>query len=212
MAEPENEADPVVARSRLLALLNADEWELSDRAEREAMVEAIMSEQASAMNPRCPECATGHLSARLTTEEFDFNLGEETIKVRAENVPIQQCDSCGIVIRGPAAAKVQHEAICKAAGFFTPSEIRELRDRLGLSQEEFARLAGVGTATISRWERGRLLQNRSSDNLLFLIAERPENRQLLRERLTSRTRSQDLGPTSANGASLAPASQGTQED
>ena len=36
-----------------------------------------------------------------------------------------------------------------------PEEIRELRKKLGLTQEEFARLLGVGYTTINRWENGK---------------------------------------------------------
>lgn len=36
-----------------------------------------------------------------------------------------------------------------------PEEIKELRTRLGLSQQSFAELIGVGIATVNRWEMGR---------------------------------------------------------
>ena len=35
-----------------------------------------------------------------------------------------------------------------------PDEIRELRDKLRLTQAEFAARIGVSSITISRWERG----------------------------------------------------------
>lgn len=38
-----------------------------------------------------------------------------------------------------------------------PPPMRGIRARLGLTQEEFARLLGVAWATVSRWERGRAL-------------------------------------------------------
>jgi putative transcriptional regulator len=36
----------------------------------------------------------------------------------------------------------------------TKDEIRELRERLGLNQEQFGNKIGVHFITISRWERG----------------------------------------------------------
>lgn len=36
----------------------------------------------------------------------------------------------------------------------TSDEIREIRQRLGLSQQTFAERIGVGIATVSRWEQG----------------------------------------------------------
>jgi putative zinc finger/helix-turn-helix YgiT family protein len=74
---------------------------------------------------------------------------------------------------------ISHKAICKVLGLLTPDEIRAVRDRLAMSQVEFSKLTGFGEATISRWERGRLLQNRANDRYLRLLAERPENVQFL---------------------------------
>jgi putative zinc finger/helix-turn-helix YgiT family protein len=120
---------------------------------------------------KCPECGKGQLVFLDRTEEFDFDLGDEMVKVRAENVPVEKCDTCGQVISGPAAAKIRHEAICHAAGLLTPSEIKALRERFGWSQQRLADLAGFGLATVSRWERGRLLQNRSSNKVLQAIRD-----------------------------------------
>jgi transcriptional regulator with XRE-family HTH domain len=50
---------------------------------------------------------------------------------------------------------------------------------LELSQELLARLTGIGVATISRWERGRLLQNRALDNFLRVFFVVPEARRVL---------------------------------
>jgi len=145
-----------------------------------------MSEQDTSSNRRCPDCGKGLLVARQIDETFEFDLGEEKIEVHAKNVPIEQCDHCGIQLSGPEAAKVHHEAVCRAAGFLTPQEIKALRDGLSLSQEKFARLLGLGIATISRMERGRLLPNRSSDNLLYLLAKSKDAQRLLEHRFKAR--------------------------
>src|ERR1700686_5242584 len=108
----------------------------------------------------CPECGRGRLIPFARNEEFDFDLGDEVVKVTAENVPVEKCDKCGEVMSGPAAAKVRHEAICRAAGLLTPSDIRAIREQFGWSQQHLADLTDFGIATVSRWERGRLLQNR----------------------------------------------------
>lgn len=38
---------------------------------------------------------------------------------------------------------------------WTPKAVRNLRDRLGLSQEKMAQHLGVSFATVNRWEGGR---------------------------------------------------------
>jgi putative zinc finger/helix-turn-helix YgiT family protein len=143
---------------------------------------------------QCPECGQGQLVAFTRTEEFDFDLGDETVKVRAENVPLQKCDRCGTIVSGPAAAKVRHEAVCRAAGLLTPTEIKAIRDQFGWSQQYLAQLTDFGVATISRWERGRLLQNRSNNKVLQALGDCPPFREYLEGLLAAKTRRQEPGP------------------
>ena len=46
------------------------------------------------------------------------------------------------------------------------SEIRKLRDKLGLNQAEFAQLVGVHPITVSKWERGEAVPS-AYQNALF---------------------------------------------
>src|ERR1700682_2903552 len=121
------------------------------------------------IGPKCPECERGQLLPFTRDEEFDYDLGEETIKVIARDVPVERCDACGMIASGPAAAKVRHEAVWRAVGLMTPSEITAFRDQFGWSQQYLADLTDFGVATVSRWERGRLLQNRSANKVLQAI-------------------------------------------
>lgn len=163
-----------------------------------------MKEQTASTGRKCPECGEGQLHTLIRTEEFDFDLGDETVRVRAENVPVEKCDKCGEVMSGPAAAKVRHEAVCRAAGLLTPSEIKALREKFGWSQQHLADLTDFGVATVSRWERGRLLQNRSNNKFLQAIRDCPPFREYLEELLASKTRKQQPGPTSDNGTDPVP--------
>src|SRR2546421_10851955 len=101
--------------------------------------------------PKCPECEPGYLVPFTRDEELDYDLGEETIKVIARDVPVERCDVCGMIASGPAAAKVRHEAVCRAVGLLTPSEIKALREQFGWSQQDLAELTDFGVATVSRW-------------------------------------------------------------
>src|SRR2546426_80033 len=109
-----------------------------------------MNEQLSPTGTVCPECGQGQLFEFTRTEEFDFDIGGEVVRVRAENVPLERCDKCGEVMSGPAAAIIQHEAICRAAGLLTPAEIKAIRDKFDWSQQYLADLTNFGVATISR--------------------------------------------------------------
>jgi putative zinc finger/helix-turn-helix YgiT family protein len=120
---------------------------------------------------KCPDCEHGHLVPFTRDEVLHYDLGDESIKVIARDVPVERCDTCGLIASGSAAAKVRHEAICRAVGLLTPSEIRAVRDRFGWSQQYLADLTDFGIATVSRWERGRLLQNRSANKVLQAIRD-----------------------------------------
>ena len=85
---------------------------------------------------------------------------------------------------GPAAARVQHAAVCRALGLLTPEEIQAIRERFGPTQAEFARLTGIGEAIISRWERGRILPNRAMDRYLRLLDHNRANVTLLKSFVT----------------------------
>ncbi len=138
-----------------------------------------MTLSSSPTRMKCPECEHGFLVPFNRDEEFDYDLGDVSIKVVAKDVPVERCDSCGMVASGPAAARVRHEAVCRAAGFLTPAEYKSIREELGWSQQHLADLAGFGVATVSRAERGRLMPNRSYDKVLRAIRDCPAFREYL---------------------------------
>jgi DNA-binding transcriptional regulator YiaG len=57
----------------------------------------------------------------------------------------------------------------------TPTALRQLRRRLGLSQAKFAALVGVASNTVARWERGELGMKPTTARLIQLVtAQRKE--------------------------------------
>ena len=54
--------------------------------------------------------------------------------------------------------------------------VRELRERLGLTQSEFAREVGVEAATVSRWERGVMKPTALAIKMMEALAKRAERR------------------------------------
>lgn len=128
---------------------------------------------------RCAACGKAHVQSRRIRDTFDFNYNDALVRIKATGVPVEVCPACGETYSGPKAAALRHEAICRTLGLLTPHEIRQLRERLRFTQAEFARLTGIGEATISRWERGRLLQNKAMDLYLRLISTVPKSRTFL---------------------------------
>ncbi len=53
----------------------------------------------------------------------------------------------------------------------TPADVKAIRQRLGMTQETFARFLGVSVSTVRNWEQNRR-QPRGAARLLLLIAQR----------------------------------------
>ena len=130
---------------------------------------------------RCPNCGHAPLREETITDRVEYRAdGEESLIVEVHDVSVDVCPKCGERYFGPAAARLQHAAVCRALGLLPPEEIQAIRERLGPTQSEFARLTGIGEATISRWERGRILPNRAMDRYLRLLDSNRANVTLLK--------------------------------
>lgn len=140
----------------------------------------------------CPVCAEGELRSVLRTEHLEYSANGGTLTVEVKNVPVQQCPHCEEVFSGPEAGRMRDDVLRHALGLLSPQEIRSMRERMGLTQAELAKLTGIGEASISRWERGQLIQSKAFDRYLRLLAASRENLKRLRD-----MESQDISLASA---------------
>jgi putative zinc finger/helix-turn-helix YgiT family protein len=147
---------------------------------------------------RCECCSTGQLETRFRKETIEHSAEEGTISIPANRVPVSVCNTCGSVYVTAETARIRHEYICRALGIITPAEIRQIRDRHGLSQAELSRITDFGEASISRWERGRLLPNRSNSRFLKLLLQHPHVVELL-IKLETESRAEVQEPAAAAG-------------
>jgi HTH-type transcriptional regulator/antitoxin MqsA len=97
-----------------------------------------------------------------------------TVSVSAE---FYRCSGCGEerfdleqVDRARTAAA---EALTRAEGLLLPEDIRELRKRLGLTQEAFENSLGLGPKTVVRWESGKVIPSRAAALLLEALRRDP---------------------------------------
>jgi DNA-binding transcriptional regulator YiaG len=152
-------------------------WVLSFHVSVHHKEQGMSAENPTETDARCPTCNVGRLCRQTITDRFEYEADGEKVTVVANGVPVRVCDnpSGGEGLSGPEAARIWHEAICRALRLLTPAEIQGNWKKLGLSEQQFAELTGIGTATLSRWGRGRLLQNRAMDNYLRLVAHSADN-------------------------------------
>lgn len=127
----------------------------------------------------CPSCGGAMKDAVATLK----------LPVNGENVAVPftkhlRCANCGeIVLRLRDAKRLQEDAVSryrKKHGLLSADEIRALRERFKLTQNELAKLLRLGGNTISRWESGRNVQSAAMDILLRLIRDLPGSIDYLR--------------------------------
>lgn len=99
------------------------------------------------------------------------------------------CKNCGDMVFDDSANDQVTDALRRLVGLLPPDRIRSNRESLGLTQRDFANLLGVGESTVSRWETGSQIQQRSLDRLMRLFFAFPE----VRAALIGQDRLADLG-------------------
>ncbi len=116
-------------------------------------------------------------------EDRELRMGRRTAVVLHEFL---RCPSCEEEILLPeqmdAVQRRASAAIRREEDLLLPEEIRQIREGMGLSQESFERLLGVGPKTVVRWERGTVFQNKATDTLLRVLRALPDTALFLAER------------------------------
>jgi putative zinc finger/helix-turn-helix YgiT family protein len=110
-----------------------------------------------------------------TTIEHDGRSYE--IHIPALTVP--KCGHCGRISLDDEGDGQVSEAFRTQAGLLTPEAIRRGRERLRLTQKEFAAMLGVGEASVSRWETGAQIQQRALDRFVRVFFHFPSVRGVL---------------------------------
>ncbi|MEM6301294.1 MAG: hypothetical protein AAF749_06100 [Pseudomonadota bacterium] len=118
----------------------------------------------------CPACGSAEVMTGYEVSSFPYGTGTDQVWLDA-NVPVISCDACGFESDGPGADMKRHQAVCNHLGVLTPDEVREVRLLHGLNRADFARLTGLGEASLNRWEGGMKIQNGSIDSLLYLLRD-----------------------------------------
>lgn len=119
---------------------------------------------------KCPHCA-----AAMRTVVRDHQYIESGLEnVWLQGVTVHVCSNGHELLAIPGMAKL-HRAIALAiiskSERLLPAEVKYLRKYLGLSNQDFASVMGVGEETSSRWANG-LEMGASAENLLRILVLR----------------------------------------
>ena len=136
------------------------------------MVERAFSRKCGKCRQRAMELATVPY-----TTQIDHDGRKYTVTIPDLIVP--RCANCGTISLDDEANRQISAAFRKQAGLLSPEQIRSQRLALGLTQQALADLLGVAVFTLSRWETGAQIQQRSLDRFLRAFFKLPELRKAL---------------------------------
>ena len=124
-------------------------------------------------NERCVVCGA---SVNWICGPVEWSVKDERIVVDAVEHGI--CTQCGETYFDCDMADDIHrravDAYKSEHGLLSGSEIKTLRQGLGLSQAQFEKLIGAGPKTVIRWENGSVFQNKTADTLLRILRDYPQ--------------------------------------
>lgn len=128
----------------------------------------------------CPRC--------WTQREAEWRCGPEEHEINGVRFSVQDthyaCLTCGEALDDPAVPDSMDpvfDEYRRVARTLLPEQVREIRERAGLSQVAFATLLGMSPATINRYEMGAPIAIKE-DNLLRMAGIPSALRMLMRQR------------------------------
>jgi len=128
----------------------------------------------------CPVCGKEQETEVIEKEEVSNVRGDE-IKALAR---IRVCSVCGEELFDEELEEENIQRVYdiyrKKHGILSPEEIKNIRESYGLSQKAFAKLLGIGEASIARYETGALPE-KSLNNMIMLLRD-PKNMKKLLEK------------------------------
>jgi HTH-type transcriptional regulator / antitoxin MqsA len=123
----------------------------------------------------CPLCGDGLLCEKILEERFSYKGHSLTVP----DYRILECPACGeaFVDKDSArrAEKLLRDFGRQVDGLLMSADIKRIRRRLHLTQEQMATVLGGGLKSFARYENGQVVQSRAMDNLLRILDRFPES-------------------------------------
>ncbi len=130
---------------------------------------------------RCPICEEGNLSERVGKNRVDYKG-----KTTELDSHFSVCDFCGSEQANAQQVRMNKRYMVafkkQVDGLLTGSEVRSVRERLGLTQAGAAKIFGGGPVAFSKYESDDVTQSEAMDKLLCVAVEVPEAFVYLAER------------------------------
>lgn len=121
---------------------------------------------------KCPICEQGDLILNESRNSVEIDGKRVDVPFRAHS-----CAACGVVQGTDDDLRFNARAMRKSTkevrGLLTGEQVRNLRQRLCLTQEQAAALFGGGPVAFSKYENDEISQSEAMDRLIWLAGENP---------------------------------------
>jgi putative zinc finger/helix-turn-helix YgiT family protein len=129
----------------------------------------------------CPECGKREVRPAVVRHTSHIRHDGKEYVVKIPRLKVPRCKACGELVFDNDADLQISTALRNQLGLLSGGQLRENREKLGLSQRQLADHLGVAMETISRWENDMLIQTRAMDRYLRLYFGVPAARAALIE-------------------------------
>ncbi len=123
-------------------------------------------------NNLCAVCGEGILHPQLGKSAVEYKGQSNELDLH-----FSLCDVCGSELSDAAQLRTNKRAMVafkkQVDGLLTGTEVRALREKLGINQAEAAQVFGGGPVAFSKYESNDVTQSEAMDKLLRLAAELP---------------------------------------
>jgi putative zinc finger/helix-turn-helix YgiT family protein len=130
---------------------------------------------------KCRSCGENRVNPKVMDYPAEMEHDGRSYSFIVPGIEILECDACHNRVLPSAAFAAVMDKLRIEAGLLTPTEIREKRKSLSLTQEQLASDLKIAKETVSRWETGGQIQQRAMDLLLRLYFDVPEVREHLKQ-------------------------------
>ncbi len=132
-----------------------------------------------AFSKKCGTCRQRTMEIATFAYSAEYDHDGRKYVVRVPDLSAPKCANCGTLSFDRVAELRLETEFRKTLGLLLPAEIRRHRLSRGFSQQQLADLIGISVSTLSRWETGAQIQQRSLDKMLRLVFFTPDARAAL---------------------------------
>ncbi len=119
---------------------------------------------------RCPICGEGSLTPSISSHVVTYKGVKKNIKTH-----FTKCDVCETEQAGSHELMLNKRAMNEfkkeVEGLLSGPEIKAIRDKLGLTQDQASRVFGGGPKAFSKYETNDIIQSEAMDKLIRVASE-----------------------------------------